>query len=230
MVDNTIYDKHAAQWWDDDGPFKMLHKMNPVRLSFLQQHTKTLVNMQALDVGCGGGIFACALAKAGAMVTGLDTSAESIQAATAHAKMHDLAITYKQQTLLEYAVTRQHHAPSVDLVCALELLEHVLDPEQICIQAASVLNTDGLFLVSTINRSMHSYLFGIIAAEYLLGWNKPGTHSYSSFVRPSELIGFARKRGLELVSLQGITFSTQTQSFSLSTDVRINYIALFKKI
>jgi len=224
----TVFDQDAAFWWDADGPFKMLHRMNPLRKDFVAQHI-ACSGKHFLDVGCGGGLFCEALADLGAVVEGLDESEASIQVARAHAKLTKKKITYTQAELMVFTKKTLGGSKRYDAIAALEMLEHVQDPAR-CINGLShLLNPGGYAVFSTINRNWWSFLGAIIAAEYALGWVQEGTHQYSQFIKPSELVNMAEKSGLTLQVLQGVTWDFQEKIFRLTDDVSINYLALFQK-
>lgn len=212
----------AASWWDKNGPFKTLHDINPVRLSFIKNHTP-LGEQRFLDVGCGGGILTEALAKAGALAMGLDVDEAIIQAAKQHAVDQALSISYVCCPLETY------EAPLFDAITCMEMLEHVDDPKKILGHCARLLKPNGLLFLSTINRTLKAYGAAIIGAEYLLKILPKQTHDYQKFIKPSELVSMARTAHLELLDLQGMGYNPWTRQAYLQPDVSVNYLLCFKK-
>ena len=211
----------AAQWWDPEGPSRALHAMNPVRLGFLMSQA-ALDGRDALDIGCGGGIFSEALAAAGARVTGVDLSAEQLEIARQHATQQELNITYQAIGADQMAAQQPQHWP---VITCCELLEHVPDPARLVQDCATLLQPGGGVLFSTINRTARAFAGAIVGAEYLLGILPKGTHRYAQFIRPSELAGWCRAAGLSLTALRGITYNPLSGAAGLSGDVGINYLA-----
>ncbi len=224
-----VYSDNAQSWWDDEGPFKMLHRMHPHRLAYLLRHLSEVQDCHILDYGCGGGLLSESLAQLGAKVVSVDQSARTIDFARAHAVQMNLPIHYVHGTV-DTLDDRYFSYDCFDAVCALECLEHVQSPQRLMVSLSSCLRLGGYAFFSTLNRTLLSGLFGIVAAEYLLGWVEPGTHEYDKFIKPSELVSMAHAANLELVDLQGISFNVRTQDFYLSRDVQINYMAVFRKI
>ena len=228
MQEQDVFSRSAESWWDTNGPFKMLHKMNPVRLAFVKQNLSNLGKLNILDYACGGGLFSESLCQQGARVTGVDTSAASIHFAKQHATENDLCINYIHGTIDD--LDEQCFAQDAfDAVCALECVEHVDRPEQLIASLTSALKPGGYLFISTLNRSWYTYCMGIIAAEYLLGWVEPGTHNHNQFIKPSELANMCRRAQLEIREIAGISFDMSKQSFLLSDDVSLNYIMCLQK-
>ena len=215
----------AEQWWDAEGLCKPLHAINPLRLEFIHaQHA--LQGQKIIDIGCGGGILSEAMAKIGAQVTGIDKSNDLITVAKKHAIENQLSIKYFLTDAESFAKT---HSQSFDVVCCVELLEHVPDPCSL-IQACSNLAKPGASIFfSTINRNPRAYLFAIIGAEYLLKLLPRGTHDYRKFIRPSELATAARQANLILQKFQGIHYNPLSQHYALGKDIQVNYLAAFRK-
>ena len=228
MQERDVFSENAAGWWDPEGPFKMLHRMNPVRLAFLKRAVGQLSSQRILDYGCGGGLFSELLCQNGANVTGIDISAQSIAFAKAHARQSGMEIDYQQGTIDDLP-ERYFRRDAFDVVCAIECLEHVERPHRLVSSLASALKPGGYAIFSTLNRSWYTYVMGIIAAEYLLGWVEPGTHAHDQFIKPSELAKMGRQSGLTIVDIAGMSFHLNDQAFHLCDDVSLNYIACFQK-
>ena len=225
------FTKEAAFWWDEEGPFKPLHQINPVRLTFIRDeiinHFKIkesprdlFKNLEIIDVGCGGGLVCEPLARLGGMVTGIDPGLENIAAARQHAHLHHLNLTYVNTTAEQMA--EQGHR--YDVVIALEIVEHVADVPAFIQTCCQLLKPNGLFILSTLNRTLKSYALGIVAAEYVLRWVPRGTHSWHKFLKPSELAAPLRQNEVSLKTLRGMTFMPLTRRWSLSNDLAVNYL------
>ncbi len=215
----------AATWWDPEGPMKPLHDLNPVRLAFVQQHA-ALAGVDALDVGCGGGLLSEAMARAGARVTALDLAAPLLDVAQLHASANGWVIDYRRQPVEAHAA---ENAGRYDVVTCMEMLEHVPDPAAIVTACADLLKPGGVLCVSTLNRTAKAFALGIVAAEYVLGLLPRGTHEYAKFIRPSELDRWARAAGLELLDLRGLRYDPLRRRASLADDVDINYLMALRK-
>jgi 2-polyprenyl-6-hydroxyphenyl methylase/3-demethylubiquinone-9 3-methyltransferase len=216
----------ASRWWDLNGEFKPLHLLNPVRLAFISDQVLGLAGKTTVDVGCGGGILAESMAKAGALVTGIDMAPESLGVARLHALESAVAVDYHQITAEQFAVQRPE---SFDLVTCMEMLEHVPDPASV-IQACADLAKPGATLVfSTLNKTAKSYLFAILGAEHLLRLVPKGTHDYQKFIRPSQLIRWIEQAGLDAVDCTGLHFNPLTQSFRIGDGVDVNYFVVARK-
>lgn len=215
----------AATWWDPEGPMKPLHDLNPVRLAFVRQHA-TLAGVDALDVGCGGGLLSEAMARAGARVTALDLAAPLLDVAQLHASANGLVIDYRRQAVEVHAA---ENAGRYDVVTCMEMLEHVPDPAAVVAACAELLKPGGVLCVSTLNRTATAFALGIVAAEYVLGLLPRGTHEYAKFIRPSELDRWARATGLALLDLRGLRYDPLRRRASLVDDVDINYLMAFQK-
>lgn len=215
----------AAHWWDTAGELKTLHQINPLRLDYIAGKVD-LEGKKVLDIGCGGGILAEALAKKGAQVTGIDLNKSLIEVANLHQLESNLNIEYKCISAEELALER----PGVyDVICCLEMLEHVPDPAAIVRAASKVAKPDADFFFSTLNRNPKSYLFAILGAEYILKILPKNTHDYAKFIRPSELAGWLQKTGVEPKEMRGISYNPLSQTFRLTNDVSVNYLLYAKQ-
>ena len=219
------FDQFAQDWWNPNGPMKPLHQLNPVRLDYIQRYSP-LSQQHIIDVGCGVGLLSESLARAGAIVTGIDMSEQALDVATAHAKAQHIQVTYKKTTVEEQATL----TPSYwDVVTCMELLEHVPDPVSVITACATITKPNGFVFFSTINRTLQAYLTAILGAEYVLQLLPKGTHDYKQFIRPSELDRACRQAGLTLVNLSGLNYHPIKQIFELSTHVTVNYICCYRK-
>ena len=228
----------ADEWWSPKGAFRALHELTPTRLSYvidqIERHfsragknKKGLEGLRILDVGCGGGLMAEALAQRGADVTGIDASQRAIDVACAHAKESGLAIDYRMATAEEAAKTGQ----SYDVILALEIVEHVASLKSFMKAIASLLRPEGIVIVATLNRTKRSYLLGVVMAEYVLGWVPAGTHDWDKFVKPSELEGLWSEIGVRGVDLTGLVYRPLSRQFSLCKgNAAVNYFMTGKKV
>ena len=215
----------ASRWWDKQGEFKPLHEMNPLRLNFINTGSP-LENKTVCDVGCGGGILSESMALCGATVTGSDMGKAPLSVARLHALESEVDIDYQQITAEDMA---QQKPSSFDVITCMEMLEHVPDPASIINACYDLVKPGGSVYFSTINRNPKSYMFAIVAAEYLMKMLPRGTHDFSKFIKPSELDEWARLAGLELVNLKGISYNPFTSLFSQSQDVDVNYMVHYKR-
>lgn len=216
----------AAEWWHPAGAMAPLHRMNPARLAFIRdaaaaQWPAGLAGRDALDLGCGAGLLSEPLARLGAQVTGVDAAPAVLQAARHHAARQGLKIDYREGSV----ETLTDASARFDVVCALEIIEHVADPAAFAVAAAGLVRPGGMIIFSTLNRTWKSFALGIVAAEYLLRWVPAGTHHWEKFVAPSELAGWLRPLGFRLQKLSGAVFDPLTQDFSLRDDkLDVNYL------
>lgn len=227
------FSKDSDQWWDESGPFKPLHRLNPVRLSYIktqicetygreQNSLKPFEKLSILDIGCGGGLVCEPLARLGAKVTGADADARAIETAKAHAKAMGLKIDYQNKPAEALKKT-------FDVVLALEIIEHVTNPQEFVESVSKLVKPGGLVIFSTLNRTPKSYALGIVAAEYILRWVPQGTHSWKKFIRPSELSRMARAKELSPYNISGLIFNPLKNEFQLSdTDIDVNYLMASK--
>lgn len=219
------FDALSHRFWDPAGEFRPLHLLNPVRVEFVAARA-SLAGAQALDVGCGGGLLAEALARAGAQVVAADLAPGMIEVARLHAAGAGLSIDYRLASAQQLA---EHERERFDVVTCMEMLEHVPEPAALFDSFASLLRSGGSLFVSTLNRNFRAFVVAIVGAEYLTRFLPPGTHEYERFIRPSELAAFARAAGLELQELAGLEFDPITAQARLTRDPRVNYLAHFRK-
>ncbi len=219
------FDAIASGFWDPHGEFRPLHWLNPVRTRFIAERV-TLAGSRVLDVGCGGGLLAEALVRAGARVTAIDLAPGMIEVARLHALEAGLTVDYRVAAAEELAAAEPG---AFDVVTCMELLEHVPEPAGMIGTLARALRPGGALFVSTLNRNLKSFLLAIVGAEYLLKLIPRGTHEYERLIRPSELSGWARAAGLELRGLAGIELNPFTGRAALSRDIAVNYLAHFER-
>ncbi|MEO6567027.1 MAG: bifunctional 2-polyprenyl-6-hydroxyphenol methylase/3-demethylubiquinol 3-O-methyltransferase UbiG [Casimicrobiaceae bacterium] len=215
----------AHRWWDPESEFRPLHEINPLRLSWIADAAGGLAGKDVLDVGCGGGILAEAMATAGARVTGIDLSEKALGVAKLHQLESGAQVDYR---LIAAEAMAAAHPGAFDLVTCMEMLEHVPDPASIVTACARLARPGGTLVFSTLNRNPKSYLFAILGAEYVLKLLPRGTHDWTRFLRPAELAGFARRAGLDLTALIGMTYNPLTKVYRLEPDTSVNYIAAFR--
>ena len=241
MKNNTInkkeiekFTKISEEWWNPEGKFKPLHKFNPIRISYIKENIlktfglnnedKPLKNIKILDIGCGGGLLSEPMKKLGAEVTGIDASAKNIEIAKLHAKKSNLNIEYictspeKFNTKIKF-----------DVILNMEIIEHVENVDFFLKACAKLLKKDGIMFVATLNKTLKSYFFAIIGAEYVMRWLPIGTHEWEKFVKPEDLINFQKKNKMKLKKIDGMKFNLITDLWSLSNDKSVNYIAQFIK-
>jgi 2-polyprenyl-6-hydroxyphenyl methylase / 3-demethylubiquinone-9 3-methyltransferase len=216
----------AHRWWDPESEFRPLHEINPLRLEWINRLC-ALQGLQALDVGCGGGILSDAMARKGAQVLGIDLSTKALKVAALHA-LEANTPNVKFQEISAEALAEQHPA-TFDVVTCMEMLEHVPDPASIVQACATMVKPEGWVFFSTLNRSPKSFLFAIVGAEYLLNLLPRGTHEYAKMIRPSELARYAREAGLELVQTRGMSYNPITRRYWLGEDTGVNYLFAMKK-
>lgn len=219
------FDSLASRWWDPEGDFKPLHDINPLRLDWIRQQVK-LAGCRALDIGCGGGILAESMAAANATVTGIDMAEGPLAVARLHQHESGAEVDYRKSTAEDLAA---NEAGQYDVVTCLEMLEHVPDPSQVVKSCAELVKPGGHVFFSTINRNPKSFLFAIVGAEYVLKLLPGGTHDYAKFIRPSELEGWARAAGLNLVASAGMHYNPLSREYSLGSNLDVNYLMYFQR-
>lgn len=212
----------APRWWDPAGEMKPLHDINPVRLNYIDSRAG-LRGRRVLDIGCGGGLLAEAMTSRGAQVTGIDANEALISVAKLHLLESGRSVDYHVATAEAYA---QQAAGQFDVVTCMEMLEHVPDPAAVVTACAQLVKPGGQIFFSTLNRNSKSFLFAVVAAEYVLGMLPRGTHRYGQFIRPSEMAVWLRNADLMLQELKGITYNPLLRRYSLSNDINVNYLAL----
>ncbi|MCZ7564807.1 MAG: bifunctional 2-polyprenyl-6-hydroxyphenol methylase/3-demethylubiquinol 3-O-methyltransferase UbiG [Burkholderiales bacterium] len=215
----------AHRWWDPASEFRPLHEINPLRLGWIDERA-ALAGKRVLDVGCGGGILAEAMARRGAQVTGIDLSERALKVAGLHLIESRLAVEYEKIAAEDLAV---REPAGFDVVTCMEMLEHVPDPASTVRACAALLKPGGHAFFATINRNPKSYLFAIVGAEYVLKLLPKGTHDYAHFIKPSELSSFCRDAGLAPEGLIGMTYNPLTKIYSLGRDTDVNYILHVRK-
>jgi 2-polyprenyl-6-hydroxyphenyl methylase/3-demethylubiquinone-9 3-methyltransferase len=218
------FDRIATQWWDPRGPMAPLHRMHPCRMAWVLGALGPITGQRVLDVGCGGGLVAESLAKAGAMVTGLDAAAEALAVARAHAAAGGLAIDYRQGGPEDLAGT-----PPFDAVTALEVVEHVTDRAAFLAGIARLVRPGGTVVLSTLNRTLRSLLGAKIAAEYVLRWLPAGTHEWRSFVTPAELGAECRAAGLLVRRMAGMA-PASLGGWRITRDLGVNYLLAAERV
>ena len=242
MKANTINKKEiekfsriAEEWWNPKGKFKPLHKFNPIRISYIKENILSTLNLKnkkkplekikILDIGCGGGLLSEPMSRLGAEVIGIDASDKNIKVAQLHAKKNDLNIKY-YCTSPENFITKT----KFDVILNMEIVEHVEDVNNFLESCSKLLKKNGIMFVATLNKTLKSYLFAIVGAEYILQWLPIGTHEWNKFVKPEDLINILKKYNLKLDSLDGMKFNIIKDEWSVSSDKSINYIGKFIKL
>ena len=241
MKNNTInkeeiekFSKIAEEWWDPEGKFKPLHKFNPIRISYIKENiietfkinekAKPLENIKILDVGCGGGLLSEPMSRLGAEVTAIDASNKNINVAKLHAKTSNLNINY-----ICTSPEKLKFKDKFDVILNMEIVEHVEDVSFFLKSCSNLLKKNGIMFVATLNKTLKSYVFAIVGAEYILRWLPIGTHEWEKFIKPDDLTNILKKNNLELNRLDGMKFNILTDKWRISSDKSINYIAKFIK-
>ena len=229
------FSKLASEWWDPNGKFKPLHKFNPVRLDYIKKSitkefknkniSKSLKNIKILDIGCGGGLLCEPLSRLGAEVVGIDASEKNIKIAKTHAKKNNLNVNY-------FCASPENFKTKLkfDVILNMEIVEHVNDVNFFLKESSKFLKKNGLMFIATLNKTLKSYVFAILGAEYILRWLPMGTHDWNMFIDPKVLNEICKKNSLTLEELHGVKYNIITREWSLSSDDSVNYMARFKKI
>lgn len=209
----------ASRWWDPNGAMAPLHKINPLRLDWIASQAE-LSGANVLDVGCGGGVLAEAMAARGARVTGIDLTTKLLKVAELHSLESGIEVDYRESSAEAWA---PEHLGAYDVVTCMEMLEHVPDPASVVRAVAAMVKPGGRVFFSTINRNPKAFLFAVVGVEYVLKMLPQGTHEYAKFIRPAELARWAREAGLEVGEMCGLTYNPLTKVFSLTRDTDVNY-------
>jgi 2-polyprenyl-6-hydroxyphenyl methylase/3-demethylubiquinone-9 3-methyltransferase len=241
MKNNTInkkeiekFSKIAKEWWNPNGKFKPLHKFNPIRISYikeniiktfkLNQKKSPLKNIKILDIGCGGGLLAEPMCRLGAKVTAIDASEKNINVAKLHAKKNNLKINY-----ICTSPEKLKNDNKFDVILNMEIVEHVEDINFFLKSCSKLLKKNGIMFVATLNKTLKSYIFAIVGAEYILRWLPIGTHEWEKFVKPDDLIKILKINNIKLDRIDGMKFNVITDKWNVSQDKSVNYIAKFIK-
>ena len=228
------FSRMAEEWWNPNGKFKPLHNFNPIRIKYIKDNivkdfnikslNKPLRNIQILDIGCGGGLLSEPMCRLGANVVGIDASVKNIEVAKFHAKKNKLKISYKVASPEKLKTKIKF-----DVILNMEIVEHVENIDFFIKESAKLLKKNGIMFVATLNKTLKSYVFAIIGAEYVLKWLPIGTHDWEKFVNPSGLITISEKNGLSVKKLDGMKFNILDNSWKVSNDTSVNYIVKLKK-
>ena len=228
------FSKMANEWWDPEGKFKPLHKFNPTRIKYIKENiinnfklknkSKPLSGIKILDIGCGGGLLSEPMSRMGANVTGIDASDKNIKIAKLHSKKNKLKINYLCSSPEKLKIEKKF-----DVILNMEIVEHVEDIDFFLKSCSKLLKKNGLMFVATINKTLKSYVFAIVGAEYVLRWLPIGTHEWEKFVKPEDLKKILMKYDLSLNKLEGMNFNIIKDEWSISRDLSVNYIAQFIK-
>ena len=228
------FSKMAEEWWDPNGKFKPLHKFNPIRIRYIKDNiidhfnlnnkNKPLNKINILDIGCGGGLLSEPMSRLGADVVGIDASEKNIKIAKMHAVKNNLKIEYKTTSPEKLKTNKKF-----DVILNMEIVEHVEDINFFIKACSKLLKKNGVMFVATLNKTLKSYVFGIIGAEYIMRWLPIGTHDWEKFVNPNDLITISKKNNLTLQKLDGMKYNLIKDQWTLSTDKSVNYISIFNK-
>ncbi len=223
----------AKDWWKKDGKFKILHQFNKARIDFIDNSIKqynednNIKNQTILDIGCGGGLLSEPFYKKGFSVVGIDASEESIYQATQHSKIDNLNIKYITTTAEELLASDKHQ---YDIIFAMEIIEHIANPNTFIDTISQLLKPNGLIFISTINRNIKSLLLAKFSAEYILNWLPKGTHSYNKFITPAEVSTLLNTHHLFIQDIKGIDFNIFNNTWNLQNKPQVNYILCAKKL
>jgi 2-polyprenyl-6-hydroxyphenyl methylase/3-demethylubiquinone-9 3-methyltransferase len=228
------FSRIAEEWWNPNGKFKPLHNFNPIRIKYIKENiikdfnikssNKPFKNIKILDIGCGGGLLSEPMCRLGATVVGIDASKKNIEVAKLHAKKNKLKIDYKVASPEKLKTKLKF-----DVILNMEIVEHVEDINFFIKESSKLLRKNGVMFIATLNKTLKSYAFAIIGAEYILRWLPIGTHDWEKFVRPDDLINISKKNNLILKELDGMKFNILDNSWGVSADTSVNYITKFLK-
>lgn len=228
------FSKMAEEWWDPNGKFKPLHKFNPIRIRYIKDNiinhfnlkdkSKPLNKINILDIGCGGGLLSEPMSRLGANVVGIDASEKNIKIAKMHATKNNLKIEYKNTSPENLKTNKKF-----DVILNMEIVEHVEDINFFIKSCSKLLKKNGIMFVATLNKTLKSYVFGIIGAEYIMRWLPIGTHDWEKFVNPDDLIAISKKNNLTVQKLDGMKYNLIKDQWTLSNDKSVNYISIFNK-
>jgi len=228
------FSKMAEEWWDPNGKFKPLHKFNPIRIRYIKDNiidhfnlnnkSKPLNKINILDIGCGGGLLSEPMSRLGADVVGIDASEKNIKIAKMHAEKNNLKIDYKITSPEKLKTNKKF-----DVILNMEIVEHVEDVNFFIKSCAKLLKKNGIMFVATLNKTLKSYVFGIIGAEYIMRWLPIGTHEWEKFLNPDDLIAISKKNNLTMQKLDGMKYNLIKDQWAISTDKSVNYISIFNK-
>ena len=216
----------ASQWWDPHGKFRPLHDINPLRLALIDTASGGVKGKRAVDIGCGGGLVSEGLARLGAQVTGVDMAGKALAVARLHALEANIVVDYREATAEAMAAEMPEQ---FDVVTCLEMLEHVPDPASVVAACAKLAKPGATVFFSTISRTPKAYATAVLGAEYVLGLLPKGTHDYAKFLKPSELVGFARSAGLQLLEMRGMDYNPFTHVAKWKDDTTVNYLIVCRK-
>ena len=229
------FSKLADEWWDPEGKFKPLHNFNPVRLRYIKDtiikkfgnkpEKLPLKDIKILDIGCGGGLLSEPLSRVGAIVTGIDASDRNIKIAKIHLKKSKLDIDYYCSSPEDFVAKEKF-----DVVLNMEIVEHVDNVDFFLLKSSELLKKNGLMYIATLNKTLKSYIFAIVGAEYILKWLPIGTHDWNKFIKPDDLINICKNSSLNLNNLIGVKFDILKIEWIVSEDSSVNYLAQFSKI
>ena len=228
------FSKIASEWWDPQGKFKPLHKFNPVRIKYIKENSikhfnikskdMPLKKLKILDIGCGGGLLSEPMSRLGAKVTGIDASQQNINVAKTHSLEKKLKIKYICSSPEKLKVKDKF-----DIILNMEIIEHVDDVNFFIENCSKFLKRNGIMYIATLNKTLKSYIFAIVGAEYILRWLPIGTHDWQKFIKPSELIGYAEHNSMKIKKIDGVVFNPLNNTWNIGDDKTVNYIAIFKK-
>ena len=229
------FSKMADEWWDTEGKFKPLHKFNPLRINYIKKKITShfnikskfqpLKNIELLDIGCGGGLLSEPMCRLGAKVTAIDASQKNINVASFHSNQNNLKINYLCSSPEKINLNKKF-----DVILNMEIVEHVEDLNLFLKKSSLLLKKNGIMFIATINKTLKSYIFAIIGAEYILQWLPIGTHEWDKFVKPEKLIELGKKNSLKLMEIDGVKLDVLKNEWIIAKDNSVNYITQFKKV